>query len=56
MLRANPAPGAHQAVAHLAMGWLAKTLWAEAAAVDPGQELLASTLPTQGRGVDSAGR
>lgn len=53
--RPIPAPGAHQAFAHIAMGWLAKTLWAEATAVDPGQGLLGSTLPTPGRRVARAG-
>ncbi len=53
--RPIPAPGAHQAFAHIAMGWLAKTLWAEATAVGPGQGLLGNTLPTQGRRVARAG-
>jgi hypothetical protein len=54
--RPIPAPGAHQAIAHIAMGWLAKTLWAQAAAMDPGQGLRGSSLTTQGRRVASPGR
>ena len=53
--RPIPAPGAHQAIAHIAMGWLAKTLWAETAAADPEPGLLGSTLPTPGRGVARTG-
>jgi hypothetical protein len=33
--RPVPAPGAHQAFAHVAMGWLAKTLWSASAGADP---------------------
>jgi hypothetical protein len=51
--RPIPAPGAHQAFAHIAMGWLVKTLWAQAA--DPGPGLLGSSVPIQGGHVASAG-
>jgi hypothetical protein len=54
--RPTPAPGAHQAFAHIAMGWLAKTLWSQAAPADSGPAPLGSTLPSQGRDVASAGR
>lgn len=54
--RPIPAPGVHQAIVHIAMSWLAKTLWAEAAAMDAGQGLRGSTLPAQGRRAASAGR
>jgi hypothetical protein len=54
--RPVPAPGAHQAFAHIAMGWLAKTLWAEAAAMDAGPGPVDSTLPAHRRREASAGR
>jgi putative phosphoribosyl transferase len=53
--RPTPAPGAHQAFAHIAMGWLAKTLWAQVATADAGPAPQGSTLPSPGRGVASAG-
>lgn len=54
--RPSPTPGAHQAFAHVAMDWLAKTLWAETAAVEAGHGLPGSSLPQSVHGMAGASR